>query len=107
MLGWTPGTYDGHNALFNLMIHAREGLGLEQLRRLLQPEGGGAVGEDRDRDRPGQALAMMKEAMKIHKEDFGHLPLHQQALAWGVRETVAEIVQRPYNDVDLRFVTMK
>ncbi|KZR98540.1 Uncharacterized protein APZ42_005987, partial [Daphnia magna] len=33
--------------------------------------------------------AMIQEAMKIHKEDFGHIPLHQQALAWAIRDTVA------------------
>jgi peptide/nickel transport system substrate-binding protein len=30
--------------------------------------------------------AMIREAFKIHQDDVGHLPLHQQALAWGMRQ---------------------
>jgi peptide/nickel transport system substrate-binding protein len=30
--------------------------------------------------------AMIREAMKIHQDDVGHLPLHQQALNWAVQE---------------------
>jgi peptide/nickel transport system substrate-binding protein len=57
---------------------------------------------------PEERQAMITEAFRIHKEDVGHIPLHQQALAWGVRtDTVEEIIQRPFNDVDLRYVVMK
>jgi peptide/nickel transport system substrate-binding protein len=46
---------------------------------------------------------MMREAFKVHKEDFGHIPLHQQALAWGVRDGVE--MPQPANDaVFLRYV---
>ena len=31
---------------------------------------------------------MIKEAFKIHADDIGHLPLHQQSLAWGVSKKV-------------------
>jgi len=30
---------------------------------------------------------MIREAMKLHQDDIGHIPLHQQALAWGRRRT--------------------
>ena len=39
---------------------------------------------------------MIKEAFKIHADDVGHLPLHQQALAWGVSKKV-DLVQLPDN----------
>ena len=51
--------------------------------------------------------AMIREAFKIHHDEVGHIPLHQQALAWGVSERVKEIKQRPQDDVDLRYVIMK
>jgi len=55
----------------------------------------------------GKRTAMIREAFQIHKDDFGHIPLHQQALAWGVRkDTVKSVIQRPFNDVDLRYVVM-
>jgi len=107
MLGWTPGTYDGHNALFNLMVMREKGSGSNNSGAYTNPKVEDLSEKIAVETDQAKRLAMMKEAMKIHKEDFGHLPLHQQALAWGVRETITEIVQRPYNDVDLRFVTMK
>jgi peptide/nickel transport system substrate-binding protein len=107
MLGWTPGTYDGHNALFNLMVMREKGSGSNNSGAYTNPKVEDLSEKIAVETDQTKRLAMMKEAMKIHKEDFGHLPLHQQALAWGVRETITEIVQRPYNDVDLRFVTMK
>jgi len=51
---------------------------------------------------------LIREAFQIHYDDVGHIPLHQQALAWGVRsDTVEGVAQRPHNDVDLRTVVMK
>ena len=35
---------------------------------------------------------MIAEAFKIHADDIGHLPLHQQALAWGMKKNI-ELVQ--------------
>ena len=56
----------------------------------------------------GKRNSMIREAFQIHKDDFGHIPLHQQALAWGIRnDTVQSVIQRPFNDVDLRYVSMK
>ena len=51
---------------------------------------------------------LIRKAFKIHKDEVGHIPLHQQALAWGIRsDKVAKVWQRPFNDVDLRYVVMK
>jgi len=43
----------------------------------------------------------------VHAEDVGHIPLHQQMMSWGLAATVADIKARPWNDVDLRWVTMR
>ncbi len=37
---------------------------------------------------------MIQEAFKIHQDDIGHLPLHQQALNWGAKKNV-DVVQWP------------
>ena len=51
---------------------------------------------------------LIRDAFRIHQDEVGHIPLHQQALAWGVRsDTVESVWQRPFNDVDLRYVVMK
>jgi peptide/nickel transport system substrate-binding protein len=55
MLGWTPGTYDAHNALNALMACVDDkGAGQFNLGSLLQPEGGRADQEDPVRDRQSQ-----------------------------------------------------
>ncbi len=103
MLGWTPGTYDGLNPLVNLMTTKGEGHGtwncgkytnarVEELTKKI------AVEVDAEK-----RMKMLHEAHKIHKEEFGHIPLHQQALAWGVRDFVD--IKQPANDsVWLRYV---
>ena len=50
---------------------------------------------------------VIREAFQIHKDDFGHITLHQQALAWEFEATPSSrVIQRPFNDVDLRYVIM-
>ena len=50
--------------------------------------------------------AMIAEAMKIHQDDFGHIPLHQQALAWAMKKNV-DLVQLADNYMFLKWVTVK
>ena len=49
---------------------------------------------------------MIREAFKIHQDDFGHIPLHQQALAWGYNARV-NLVQLPTNYLYFKWVTVK
>ncbi len=108
MLGWTPGSYDSHNPLQNLMTMEAEGSGSWNSGRYSNPEVEALavqIGQTVDEEARNE---LIREAFRIHYEDVGHVPVHQQALAWGVRtDTVAEIIQRPFNDIDLRYVTMK
>ena len=50
--------------------------------------------------------AMISETFKLHADDFGHLPLHQQALAWGVNKKV-ELVQLADNYMFFKWMSMK
>jgi peptide/nickel transport system substrate-binding protein len=107
MLGWTPGSYDAHNPLLQLMTLDGEGQGTwnggrytnARVEKLTDQIAG-----EMDIDKRN---AMILEAFRIHHEDVGHIPLHQQTLAWGVGKRVKEVKQRPQNDVDLRYVIMK
>ena len=49
--------------------------------------------------------AMIHEAFKIHQDEVGHLPLHQQALAWGTRKNVS-LVQLPDNFNPYKWVVL-
>jgi len=108
MLGWTPGSYDSLNPLMQLMTTGKPGHGDWNSGRYSNPRVEELTEEIKTELDPEKRNAMIREAFQIHKEDFGHIPLHQQALAWGVRtDTVEEVIQRPFNDVDLRYVKLK
>lgn len=108
MLGWTPGSYDAYNPLQNLMTLDGEGQGTWNCGRYSNPrveELTDQIAVTVDED---ERNALIREAFQIHKDEVGHIPLHQQALAWGVRtDTVESVAQRPFNDVDLRYVVLK
>ena len=53
---------------------------------------------------PAKRDLLIKEAFEIGAKDFGYIPLHQQALAWGVSKKV-KLTQRADNQVLLYWAT--
>ena len=49
---------------------------------------------------------MIAELFKIHSDEIGTLPLHQQALAWGMKKSV-QLVQLADNNNWLKWVVLK
>jgi peptide/nickel transport system substrate-binding protein len=103
MLGWTPGSLDGHNPLFNLMTTEGQGVGSWNAGRYTNSKVEALTKKIAVELDQKKRLALIREAMSIHKEDFGHIPLHQQALAWGIRDGV-KMKQAANDSVYLRFV---
>ena len=108
MLGWTPTTYDAHNALNALMIcpDDKTGAGQFNLGAYCNPK----VDELSKKvlvetDKPKRD-AMIKEAFELHTADVGHLPLHQQALAWGVSKKV-KLVQMADNYMPFKWMSIE
>ena len=107
LLGWTAGTYDAHNPLTALMATPTDkgqgqfNLGsysnakLDELTLKIQSETDQA-----------RRNAMIKEAFEIHANDIGHLPLHQQALAWAMKKNI-ELTQLPDNFMPYRWIVVK
>jgi peptide/nickel transport system substrate-binding protein len=52
---------------------------------------------------PEKRQALISEVLSIHKADIGHIPLHQAALAWGVRKGVS-LVQKNDDVLELKLV---
>ena len=50
--------------------------------------------------------AMIREAMMVHQDDIGHIPLHQQALAWAMKKNV-DTVQLADNFMFLKWTVVK
>jgi peptide/nickel transport system substrate-binding protein len=107
LLGWTPGTLDSHNPLWNLMScrNKETGAGLFNLggycnKRL--DELTGLIEQETDKEK---RQAYINEAFKIHKDEVGHIPLHQQPLSWGVRDGIT-VHQRADNGLALKTVVV-
>ena len=107
MLGWTPGTYDSHNALNALMATPNDkGQGQFNLGAYSNPKLDELTLKIQSETDVAKRNEMIREAFKIHQDDVGHIPLHQQALAWATRKNV-ELVQLPDNFMFFKWVTVK
>ncbi len=108
LLGWTPSTIDAHDVL-NALIGTPDtatGRGQFNLGAYSNPKIDDLVARIQSETDKPKRDAMITEAMKLHADDIGTLPLHQQALAWGVKKNVT-IVQMATNDNLLKWVVVK
>ncbi len=106
LMGWTPSTFDALNVFTELMT-MKAGPGSWNNGRYYNPAFETLVQRIKGEMDPATRNGLIKQASIIHKDDFGHVPLHQQTLAWAVRDSVASVAQRAWDDVDLRTVRMK
>lgn len=107
MLGWTSSTVDAQNPMYTIMSTPGDGgvgqynLGAYSNKRV--DELTVAVGSESDDKKRN---AMIREASKLHQDDVGHIPLHQQALLWGMKKNI-ELVQWPDNIMRWKYIDVK
>ena len=107
MLGWTPSTYDAHNALNALVACVDDkGAGQFNLGAYCNPKVDELTRKIQSETDKTKRNAMIKEAFDIHGADIGTLPLHQQSLAWGTSKKV-DVVQLADNFMFFKWVTIK
>jgi peptide/nickel transport system substrate-binding protein len=107
MLGWTPATYDSHNALNALMACPDDkGTGQFNLGSYCNPKVDQLTKAIQSETDKAKRNALIKEAFQIHAADIGHLPLHQQALAWGVSKKV-KLVQMADNYMPFKWISVQ
>ncbi|MDP9911968.1 peptide/nickel transport system substrate-binding protein [Variovorax boronicumulans] len=107
MLGWTPTTYDSHNALSSLTSCPDDkGTGQFNLGAYCNPKLDELTKKIQSESDKAKRNEMIKEAFKVHTDDIGHLPLHQQSLAWGVSKKV-ELVQLADNFMYFKWMSIK
>ncbi len=103
LLGWTPNTYDAHNALYNL-VGTRDGV-----RGMFNNGGASNPALDDLIDRiavetdPAARQAMITQTSNIIREEALYIPLHQQQVVWAARTTV-QLRQPADNGFPLRLV---
>jgi len=95
MLGWSASTVDAQNVMYNIMSSPGEGgRGLFNLGAYSNPkfdELTEKIGSETDDKKRNE---MIREALKIHQDDIGHIPVHQQTLSWATKKNI-ELVQLP------------
>jgi peptide/nickel transport system substrate-binding protein len=106
MLGWTPATYDAHNALYAL-VGSRDGARGEI------NDGGysnpkmddliAKIGVETDQ---AKRTDMINQTIKIIQDDVAYIPLHQQVIVWAVKKGV-EVAQQADNNFPFRFIRVK
>lgn len=107
LLGWTPSTYDAHNALTSLMATPTDkGQGQFNLGSYSNPKVDELTLKIQAETDQARRNAMIAEAFKLHADDVGHIPLHQQALAWAMKKNVS-VVQLADNFMPFKWVTVK
>jgi len=107
LLGWTPASADSHNVLNDI-------LGCRDDPKSTRGEAnlGGYCNKQLDaltdkvlvETDPAKRDQLIKQAFEIEIKDYGYIPLHQQALAWGVSKKV-KLTQRADNQVLLYWAT--
>jgi peptide/nickel transport system substrate-binding protein len=108
MLGWQPGSQDAHNVMHDIM--GCRGDAKDPTRG--EANLGGYCNKDFDvltdkvlvETDPAKRDQLIKQAFEIAIKDYGYIPLHQQALAWGVSNKV-KLTQRADNQVLLYWAT--
>ena len=107
MLGWTASTVDAHNVLYPILSSPGEGgRGQFNLGAYSNPKVDELTEKIASETDDKKRNEMIHEAVKIHQDDIGHIPLHQQSLNWGAKKNV-ELVQLPGNEMVWKYITIK
>jgi peptide/nickel transport system substrate-binding protein len=108
MLGWTPSSLDSHNVLHDIMgcrDDAKDPTrGESNLGGYCNKELDAITDKVLVETDLAKRDQLIKQAFEIGIKDYGYIPLHQQALAWGISKKVV-ITQRADNQVSLYWAT--
>ena len=107
LLGWTPSTNDAHDAMSSLSATPNDkGQGQFNLGAYSNPKFDELTAKVQSETDDKKRNEMIREAFKVHADDIGHIPLHQQALAWGMKKSV-NVVQLPDNRMFFKWAVVK
>jgi peptide/nickel transport system substrate-binding protein len=101
LLGWTPGSFDSWNVLAN-MYRCRDESGVggnNNLGNYCNPKVEELIKQILVENDKGKRDQLIKQAYDLAQvKEWGYIPLHQQALAWGVSNKM-KVVQRADNQI--------
>jgi peptide/nickel transport system substrate-binding protein len=101
MLGWTPGNFDAQNVLYDILgcrDDPKSSRGESNLGGYCNKQVDALADKVLIETDVSKRDLLIKEAFQLVVKDYGYIPLHQQALAWGVSKNV-KLTQRADNQV--------
>ena len=106
LIGWTPATYDAHNALYSLLGTPNGGRGEVNYGRYSNPALDDLIGKIGVETDQAKRNAMIADAAKILQHDLPVIPLHQQVIVWAAKKNV-DLAQLADNFFPYRYVQVK
>jgi peptide/nickel transport system substrate-binding protein len=107
LLGWTPSTGDAHDVLSAILATPTDkGQGQFNLGSYSNARVDEITLKVQSETDATKRNELIREAFKIHQDEVGHIPLHQQALAWAFSKRVS-LVQLPDNRMFFKWVTLQ
>jgi peptide/nickel transport system substrate-binding protein len=95
LFGWSPTTIDAHDTLYSLVSTKKEnGQGKFNIGEYSNPQFDKGVDEAHIELDAKKRSGLLSEAMKIHQQEIGHLPLHNEVVIWASQKNV-KLEQRP------------
>ncbi len=105
LLGWATATFDGLYTLQSLIrsVDPKGGAdGNFNLGKYSNPKADALIDQVKTEIDDAKRNAAMREAQRIHSDDIGHIPLHQQVIPWAMRSNVS-VFHRADNRLDMRW----
>ncbi len=103
LLGWQPLSYDAHSTLQDTMNTPAEKIGTYNVGAFSNKKIDELTVAIENEVDAVKRQALISQALQIHKDEFGHIPLHQAGLAWGVRQGVS-VSLRNDDSLELKWV---
>jgi peptide/nickel transport system substrate-binding protein len=106
LLGWTPATYDAHNALYTLLGTRNGKRGEVNAGGYSNPTLDGLIEQiGVETDQPKRD-GLIKQTIGILQKDLPTIPLHQQVIVWAAKKNV-DVAQPADNYFPFRFINVK
>jgi peptide/nickel transport system substrate-binding protein len=107
LLGWTPGSFDSWNVMYNLhgTPDADSGRGKFNLTGYANAKFDDLTDKVLSETDEAKRDVMIRDAYRMSVDDIAYIPLHQQGLAWG-KKTSVSLKQRADNQFMLYHVKM-
>jgi peptide/nickel transport system substrate-binding protein len=106
ILGWQPLSYDAHSTLQDVINTPKDKIGTYNVGSFSSKKIDELTDRIENEVDPAKRQALITEALSIHKDEIGHIPLHQAGLAWGVRKGVS-VHLRNDDSLELKWVKVE